>query len=155
MSPALAGGFLTTAPPWKPPTVLFYFIFNFIYYFQLCWVFVAVRGFLLVAVSGGCSSLQCVCFSLRCLLLLQSTGSRWAGFSSFGMWTQQLRLAASRAQAQQLWRTGLVAPQHVGSSWTRARTRVPCTGRQILNHCATREVQLYYFKYQVSKLFQL
>ena len=35
---------------------------------------------------------------------------------------------------------GLVAPRHVGSSWTRARTRVPCTGRQILNHCATREV---------------
>ena len=35
---------------------------------------------------------------------------------------------------------GLVAPQHVGSSRTRARTRVPCIGRWILNHCATREV---------------
>ena len=35
---------------------------------------------------------------------------------------------------------GLVAPRHVGSSWTRARTRVPCIGRQILNHCTTREV---------------
>ena len=35
---------------------------------------------------------------------------------------------------------GLVAPRHVGSSGTRARTRVPCIGRQILNHCATREV---------------
>ena len=40
---------------------------------------------------------------------------------------------------------GLVAPRHVGSSRTRARTRVPCIGRQILNHCATREAQLYYF----------
>ena len=38
-----------------------------------------------------------------------------------------------------LWLTGLVAPRHVGSSQTRARTRVPCIGRQILNHCATRE----------------
>ena len=38
-----------------------------------------------------------------------------------------------------MWHTGLVAPQHVGSSWTRARTRVPCIGRRILNHCATRE----------------
>ena len=28
----------------------------------------------------------------------------------------------------------------MGSSWTRARTRVPCIGRRILNHCATREV---------------
>ena len=35
---------------------------------------------------------------------------------------------------------GLVAPPHVGSSQTRARTRVPCIGRWILNHCATREV---------------
>ena len=46
---------------------------------------------------------------------------------------------APDAQAQQLWLTGLVAPRHVGSSQTRARTRVPCIGRQILNHCATRE----------------
>ena len=34
---------------------------------------------------------------------------------------------------------GLVAPRHVGSSQTRARTRVPCIDRWILNHCATRE----------------
>ena len=46
---------------------------------------------------------------------------------------------APDAQAQQLWLTGLVAPRHVGSSQTRARTRVPCIGRQTLNHCATRE----------------
>ena len=57
-----------------------------------------------------------------------------------------LTIAASRcraqapdAQAQQLWLTGRVAPQHVGSSQTRAQTRVPCIGRQILNHCATKE----------------
>ena len=35
---------------------------------------------------------------------------------------------------------GLVGPLHVGSSRTRARTRVPCIGRQILNRCATRGV---------------
>ena len=46
---------------------------------------------------------------------------------------------APDAQAQWLWLTGLVAPRHVGSSQTRARTRVPCIGRKILNHCATRE----------------
>ena len=39
-----------------------------------------------------------------------------------------------------MWCTGLVAPWYAGSSWTRARTCVPCIGRQILNHCATREV---------------
>ena len=52
---------------------------------------------------------------------------------------------APDAQAQQLWLTGPVAPRHVGSSQTRARTRVPCIGRQILNHCATREAPLNLF----------
>ena len=35
----------------------------------------------------------------------------------------------------------LVALQHVGYSWTRDRTQVPCIGRQILNHWTTRQVQ--------------
>ena len=48
---------------------------------------------------------------------------------------------APDAQAQQLWLTGPAAPRHVGSSQTRARTCVPCIGRQTLNHCATREAQ--------------
>ena len=52
---------------------------------------------------------------------------------------------APDAQAQQLWLTGLVAPWHVGSSQTRARTRVPCIGRQIPNHCATREAPKHCF----------
>ena len=50
--------------------------FYYIFYFWLCWVFVVAHGLSLVAVSGGCSSLRCVGFSLRWLLLLQSTGSR-------------------------------------------------------------------------------
>ena len=49
---------------------------------------------------------------------------------------------APDAQAQQLWLTGPAAPWHVGSSQTRARTRVPCIGRQILNHWATREAPI-------------
>ena len=36
-------------------------------------------------------------------------------------------------------RVGLVAPRHAGSSRTRDQTHVSCTGRQVLNHCATRE----------------
>ena len=50
---------------------------------------------------------------------------------------------APGAQAQQLWLMDLVAPRHVGSSQTRARTRVPCIGRQTLNHCTTREAQKF------------
>ena len=45
------------------------------------------------------------------------------------------------AQAQRPRLTGPAAPRHVASSQTRARTRVPCIGRQTLNHCATREAQ--------------
>ena len=61
-----------------------------------------------------------------------------------------LTIAASRcgaqapdAQAQQLWLTDPAAPRHVGSSQTRARTRAACIGRQILNHCATREAPVH------------
>ena len=53
---------------------------------------------------------------------------------------------APDAQAQQLWLTGLVALRHVGSSQTRARTRVPCISRQILNHCTTRETHQIFFE---------
>ena len=46
-------------------------------------------------------------------------------------------VAEHRLQTRRL--TGLAAPRHVGSSQTRTRTRVPCIGRQILNHYATRK----------------
>ena len=69
-----------------------------------------------------------------------------------------LTIAASRcgaqapdAQAQQLWLTGWVALRHVGSSQTRARTHVPCIGRQILNHCATREALAFIITWEGSK----
>ena len=52
---------------------------------------------------------------------------------------------APDVQAQQSWLTGTAAPRHVGSLGTRARTRVPCIGRWILNHCATREAPWKYF----------
>ena len=52
---------------------------------------------------------------------------------------------APDAQAQQLWLTGPAAPRHAGSPQARARTRVPCTGRQTPNHCATREAPMIIF----------
>ena len=51
---------------------------------------------------------------------------------------------APDAQAQQVWPTGPVAPRHVGSSQTRARTRVPYTSRRTRNHCATKEALIYH-----------
>ena len=113
------------------PATSIYF-FKVIIYFWLHWVFVTVCGLSLVMVSRGNSSLQCMGFSLRWLLLLQSTGSRHAGFSSCGLRVLEHRLSSCGG-------TGLVALRHVGSSQTRARTHVPCLGRRILNHCTTRE----------------
>ena len=127
------------------PCGSFFPFFFFSIYFWLHWVFIAERQLSLAVASGGYSSLRCTGFSLRWLLLLRSTGSRRVGFSTCSTWARQLWLAGSRVQAQQLWCTGLVAPQHVGSSRTRARTLVPCIGRWILNHCATREVQAHSF----------
>ena len=67
------------------------FIYLFVYlfiYFWLLWVFTAARGLSLVVASGGYSFLQSAGFSSRWLLLLQSTGSRRAGFSSYSMRAQ-------------------------------------------------------------------
>ena len=105
----------------------------------------------------GCvgSSVLCVGFlqlrragiSLRCGAWASCGGFFCCGARVLGAWAsvvvacglRQLWLVGSRAQTQQLWCTGLVAPWHVGFSRTRARTCVPCIGRWILNHCATRE----------------
>ena len=59
---------------------LFIHLFNF----WLHWVFAAARGLSLVAVSGVYSLLRGAGFSFWWLLLLQSTDSRRAGFSSCG-----------------------------------------------------------------------
>ena len=113
-----------------PLSLFFYFLFylNLFIYFWLRWVFIVTLGLSLVEASRGYSSLQCTGFSLQWLLLLWSPGSRRACFRSCG------------TRVQQSWLAGLVALRHVESSRTRAPTRVPCICRQILNHCATREV---------------
>ena len=84
-------------------------------------------GLSLVAVSGDDSlavvrGLLTAAASLVAKQWLQGTG------------LQQSQHVDSRAQAQQMWCTGLVALQHVGSSQTRDRTLVSCIGRWILYH---------------------
>ena len=70
----------------------------------------------------------------------------WDGFSCCG--TRALGcvgFSGCNMQAQQLWRMGLVAPQHGLSPWTRDQTHVPCIGKWIPIHFTAREV--------LSKLF--
>ena len=106
----------------------FFFFFNFIYYLFIY----------------GCvgSSFLCEGFpqlwQVGAALHRGARASHYRGLSCCGA-------QAPDAQAQQLWLTGLVALQHVGSSQTRARTRVPSIGRQTPNHCATREAPAWLF----------
>ena len=110
-----------------------YFIYLFIY-FWLCWVFGSCEGFLQLRQVGA--------------TLHRGAGTApHRGARAFHHRGPSRRGAqAPDAQAQQLWLTGPGAPRHVGSSQTRARTRVPCISRQILNHCATREALNESFK---------
>ena len=71
----------------------------FFFFFWLHWVFVAARRLSLVAESGGYFLLRCAGFSLWWLLLLRSTGSRRAGFSSCGSRALEHRLSSCGARA--------------------------------------------------------
>ena len=77
----------------------FLFLINLFIYFWLSWIFVAAHGLSLVVASRGYSSLLCVGFSLQWLLLLWSTGSRHAGFSSCGSRALERRLSSCGARA--------------------------------------------------------
>ena len=85
----------------QPVCLLFVCLNLFIYLFIFGHVGSSLlrASFLLVVVSGGYSSLQCVGFSLQWLLLLRSTGSRRAGFSSCGSWALERRLCSCGTRA--------------------------------------------------------
>ena len=127
---------------------LIIFLNKFIYFF--IFIFGCIGSALLRA---GFLQLRREVATLRC----GASASHCGGFSCCGAGLQacglqQVWLTGSRAQAQQLWHTGLAAPRHVGSSRTRDRTCVPCIGRQILNHCTTREVLTLIIKHSKNIL---
>ena len=97
----------------------FYYLFIYLFIFGCVGSSFLCKGFLQLRRAGA---------TLHCGV----RASHYRGLSRCGA-------QAPDAQAQQLWLTGPAAPWHVGSSQTRARTRVPCISRQTLNHCATRE----------------
>ena len=118
-----------------PQNLVFWFSLKYIYFIYLFLAALSLpcceRAF------SSCGERGLLFVVVRGLLIEVASLVAEHGLQARGL--QQLWHAGSRAQAQQLWHTGLVALQHVGSSRTRARTRVPCIGRQILNYCTTRE----------------
>ena len=119
-----------------------FFINVFIY--LLIYLFLAALGLYCCPRAFSSCGEQGLLFVAVCGLLI-AVASLVAEHRLQACRLQELWLVGSRAQAQQLWFMGLVAPWHVGSSQTRAQTRVSCIGRRILNHCATREVQFNVF----------
>ena len=89
-------------------------------HFWLHWVIVAECRFSLVAASRS-FSLVAVCGLLTAVASLVSEPG------------------LQGTQAQQLRRVGLVAWQHVGSSYTRDQTNVPCIARPFLTTGPTGE----------------
>ena len=119
---------------------LFFFLTFFIFYFNNIYIFF-YSNLLFIYIFFfifGCVGSSFLCEGFLQLRQAGATLHRGArashhrGLSCCGAQTPD-------AHAQQLWLMGPVAPRHVGSSQTRARTRVPCIGRQTLNHCATWE----------------
>ena len=111
-SPALEGGFSTTGPPGKSPTLsgLFFFsppIYLFIY-FWLCWVFIAACGLPLVVVSGVGATLRCGVRASHCggffCCRPRALGTRASvvvvhGLSSCGSLALEHRLSSCGARA--------------------------------------------------------
>ena len=115
-----------------------FLIINWLIYFWLCWVFVAVHGLSLAVVGeGSCSDnyslLHSAGFSWWWPLLLWTTDSRVHRLSSCGSWALGHRLSSCGT-----W--GLIALWLVDSFWTRDQT---C--RYILNHWTIRGVNLIRF----------
>ena len=87
--------------------ILFFnkFIYFILFYFWLCWVFIAACGLSLVAASRGYSSLWCAGFSLQWLLLLgawalgaQASVVVACGLSSCGSRALERRLSSCGSQ---------------------------------------------------------
>ena len=76
------------------------------------------------------------CSEQGLLCSLSAQASHCSGFSCCGVWGLGMWALESWLSS---WHRGLAVSQHVGSSGTRDRTRVPCIGRQILHHWATKE----------------
>ena len=97
----------------------------------ISWV---VCYFFLIYINFGCPHLP------RCTQAFSARSEQ--GSPLWGPGLSSGRLSLLQTQAPQLCHVGSAVPRHVGSSWTRYQTHVPCMGRGIPNHWTMREVLL-------------
>ena len=92
---------------------------------------------------------------VRFFFFFVCAGSPWLLWGAFWLWERELlshwcsgfccgsSLLEAGLQASVVWLTGLVAPRHMGSSWTRGRIGVFCKARWILDHQTPREALFF------------
>ena len=115
------------------------FFFNkFIYLFSFGCVgsSLLLTGFLQLWQAGA--TLRCSAWASHCGVF-SFCRAQALGVQASVVVARGLSSCGSRAPERRLSSCGA---RHVGSSRTRAPTRVPCIGRRILNHCTTREVPI-------------
>ena len=126
----------------------FSFFFNFLFiYLFIYYLFLPVWGLCCCARAFSSCNEQGILFvAAQGVLIAVASLIAEHGLQVHGL--QQLWHAGPVVVARGLQSAGSVAmvhglstPPHVGSSQTSDQTRVPCIGRRILNHCATREAQ--------------
>ena len=136
---------LSIAAPITTQVCVVIFILLFIYLF-VCFIYLFLSA-LVLCCCAGFLQLWPAGATLRC----GAQASRRGGFSCCGAWalvTWASVVVACRLQSagSAVVAPGFIAPRHVGSSRTRARTCVPCIGRWTPNHCTTREALCDHFQ---------
>ena len=127
-----------------------------VFFFWLRCVFVAACRLSLVVVSGAYSSLWCVGFSLRWLLLLWSTGSRRVGFRSCSTRASGVAvrgLSSCGVWAQQLWLTGLATPRHVDLPRPGLKPMFPALAGRFLTTAPPGKSPICIFKIKITLPF--
>ena len=140
VSPALAGGFSTTAPPRKPYLLFIYFIYFWLrrVLVAACRIFVEARGIFPCGTRalrcGALASLQLWRVGFLSLVVARAPGCM--GSVVCGTWAlvEVRELSSCSAWAQ------LPRGMWDLSSLTGNQTRIPCIARRILHHWTTREI---------------
>ena len=117
---------------------------RFCHVLQACFQFITIFNFCLFVFV--CAWLLSSCPEQG---LLSCCGAQALGAQASVAVTRRLQSPGSVGVVHRL-----VAQRHVGSSQTRDQIHVPCTGRQILNPWATKEVPSLSFYYGYFYLYQ-
>ena len=106
------------------------------------WNYLGQGSLLLLQITYSLEVVLGLCFCVGFSLVAAGGGYALIASVGFSCWRAQV----SGAPAQQLWSLGFVAPRHVGSLWTRDRTRVSCIGGFLTTEPPGKPKAAFFFK---------